>query len=145
MRSPPRLPWVLGLIAVIMFGLLFLLTGKRDLAAESHCAERVVVDRGIRCAGVDLPGRTSERPRHTATGTLVANMPVLLFCIAFGLSMDYEVFLVARIREYWLQLRTNGEAAPSGLLAIKAARADNDAAVALGLARTGRVNHRCRP
>ena len=30
----------------------------------------------------------------TSTGTLVANMPVLLFCIAFGLSMDYEVFLV---------------------------------------------------
>ena len=38
----------------------------------------------------------------TATGTLVATMPVLLFCIAFGLSMDYEVFLVSRIREYWL-------------------------------------------
>jgi uncharacterized membrane protein YdfJ with MMPL/SSD domain len=29
-------------------------------------------------------------------------MPVLLFCIAFGLSMDYEVFLLSRIREYWL-------------------------------------------
>ena len=38
----------------------------------------------------------------TSTGTLVANVPVLLFCISFGLSMDYEVFLVSRIREYWL-------------------------------------------
>ena len=27
---------------------------------------------------------------------------MLLFCIAFGLSMDYEVFLISRIREYWL-------------------------------------------
>jgi len=35
----------------------------------------------------------------TPTGTLVANMPVLLFCIAFGLSMDYEVFLLSSIRE----------------------------------------------
>jgi putative drug exporter of the RND superfamily len=61
----------------------------------------------------------------TPTGTLVANMPVLLFCIAFGLSMDYEVFLVSRIREYWLK---------SGRT-----RADNDESVALGLARTGRV------
>jgi RND superfamily putative drug exporter len=61
----------------------------------------------------------------TPTGTLVANMPVLLFCIAFGLSMDYEVFLVSRIREYWLK---------SGKT-----RADNDESVALGLARTGRV------
>jgi RND superfamily putative drug exporter len=56
---------------------------------------------------------------------LVANTPVLLFCIAFGLSMDYEVFLVSRIREYWLRSgRTRG---------------DNDESVALGLARTGRV------
>jgi RND superfamily putative drug exporter len=61
----------------------------------------------------------------TATGTLTANMPVLLFCIAFGLSMDYEVFLVSRIREYWLG---------SGRTP-----ADNGESVALGLARTGRV------
>jgi putative drug exporter of the RND superfamily len=59
----------------------------------------------------------------TSTGTLVANTPVLLFCIAFGLSMDYEVFLVSRIRGYWL----------------KSGAADNDESVALGLARTGRV------
>jgi putative drug exporter of the RND superfamily len=56
-----------------------------------------------------------------ATGTLVVNIPMLLFCIAFGLSMDYEVFLVSRIREYWLM------------------SADNDESVALGLARTARV------
>jgi RND superfamily putative drug exporter len=61
----------------------------------------------------------------TSTGTLVANMPVLLFCIAFGLSMDYEVFLVARIREFWL--------------ASSRTRADNDESVVLGIARTGRV------
>ena len=61
----------------------------------------------------------------TPTGTLVATMPVLLFCIAFGLSMDYEVFLMSRIREYWLA---------SGRTA-----ADNDESVALGLAQTGRV------
>jgi RND superfamily putative drug exporter len=46
---------------------------------------------------------------------------------------------MARIREYWLKLRAGGEAAPSGLQAIRLARADNDEAVALGLARTGRV------
>src|SRR4029077_16193950 len=55
----------------------------------------------------------------TSTGTLVANMPVLLFCIAFGLSMDYEVFLVARIREFWLKWREGdptvaGRGAPGG-------------------------------
>jgi RND superfamily putative drug exporter len=61
----------------------------------------------------------------TATGTLVVTIPALLFCIAFGLSMDYEVMLVSRIREYWL--------------ASYQTPADNDESVALGLAHTGRV------
>jgi len=61
----------------------------------------------------------------TPTGTLVANIPVLLFCIAFGLSMDYEVFLVSRIREFWL--------------ASGKTRADNDESVARGIAYTGRI------
>jgi RND superfamily putative drug exporter len=74
---------------------------------------------------VDLPRRLSGRVRPTAAGTVVANVPVLLFCIAFGLSMDYAVFLVSRIREDWL---TSGRP-----------RADNDDSVALNVARTGRV------
>ena len=48
-------------------------------------------------------------------------MPILMFCIAFGLSMDYEVFLLSRIKE---------EHDRTG---------DNDHAVALGLERTGRI------
>jgi RND superfamily putative drug exporter len=70
----------------------------------------------------------------TPTGTLVANLPVLLFCVAFGLSMDYEVFLVSRIREYWLQ---SGKTRADGT--TLAPRVRNDESVALGLARTGRV------
>ena len=56
-------------------------------------------------------------------------MPVLLFCIAFGLSMDYEVFLVSRIREFWRAFSADGPQAS----------ADNDESVALGVAHTGRV------
>jgi RND superfamily putative drug exporter len=48
-----------------------------------------------------------------------------MFCLAFGLSMDYEVFLLSRIRESWLE---------SGRTP-----ADNTHAVALGLGRTGRI------
>ncbi len=48
-------------------------------------------------------------------------MPILMFCIAFGLSMDYEVFLLSRIKE---------EHDRTG---------DNDEAVAIGLERTGRI------
>ena len=50
---------------------------------------------------MDLPGRPrlSGLLGFTATGTLDTTMPILMFCIAFGLSMDYEVFLLSRIKE----------------------------------------------
>jgi RND superfamily putative drug exporter len=55
------------------------------------------------------------------TGPIDVYLPLMLFAIVFGLSMDYEVFLLSRIREEWLR---------SG---------DNSRAVAIGLATTGRV------
>ena len=54
-------------------------------------------------------------------GPIESFIPVMLFAIVFGLSMDYEVFLVSRIHERWAQTR------------------DSSRAVAEGLALTGRV------
>ncbi|WP_029114175.1 MMPL family transporter [Mycobacterium sp. URHB0044] len=134
-----RLPWVLGLIAVIMFGLLYLLTGSVVLPLKAVVLNVLSLTAAFGALVWIFQDGHLDALGTTATGTLVANMPVLLFCIAFGLSMDYEVFLLARIREYWLQLRANDDAAPSGRQAIGLARADNDEAVALGAARMGRV------
>jgi putative drug exporter of the RND superfamily len=79
-------------------------------------------------------GHLSSLLGFTPTPTNTS-MPVLLFCIAFGLSMDYEVFLIARIREYWLA----SGAARSATITPAEAHAANDESVALGVARTGRV------
>ncbi|MEZ0339161.1 MMPL family transporter [Mycobacterium sp. pV006] len=120
-----RLPAVLTAIAVVTFLLLFVLTGSvvvplkalllniLSLTATFGALVWIFQDGNLGAFGT------------TPTGTLVVNMPVLLFCIAFGLSMDYEVFLISRIREYWLR---------SGRT-----RADNNESVALGVAHTGRV------
>jgi uncharacterized membrane protein YdfJ with MMPL/SSD domain len=134
-----RLPWVLGLIAVITFGLLFLLTGSVTLPLKAVVLNVLSLTAAFGALVWIFQDGHLSALGTTPTGTLVANMPVLLFCIAFGLSMDYEVFLVARIREYWLSMRTGAAATPSSLQEIKLSRADNDEAVALGLARTGRV------
>ena len=49
-----------------------------------------------------LPVRLARRPLRTSTaGPIDAFIPVMLFAIVFGLSMDYEVFLVSRIHEEW--------------------------------------------
>lgn len=120
-----RLPLVLGLIAVITFALLFLLTGSVVLPLKALVLNVLSLTAAFGAlAWIFVDGHLGALGT-TPTGTLVANIPVMLFCIAFGLSMDYEVFLVSRIREYWLQ---------SGR-----SHADNDESVALGLARTGRV------
>jgi hypothetical protein len=66
-------------------------------------------------------GHLSGALDFTATGTLDTTTPILMFCVAFGLSMDYEVFLLSRIKE---------EHDRTG---------DNVASVALGLERTGRI------
>ena len=100
-----RLPWVLGLIAVITFGLLYLLTGSVILPLKAIVLNVLSLTAAFGALVWIFQDGHLNALGTTATGTLVANMPVLLFCIAFGLSMDYEVFLMARIREYWLKLR----------------------------------------
>ncbi len=120
-----RLPLVLGLIAVITFGLLFLLTGSVVLPVKALVLNVLSLTAAFGAMVWIFQDHHLGGLGTTSTGTLVANMPVLLFCIAFGLSMDYEVFVVSRIREFWL--------------ASGRTRADNDESVALGVARTGRV------
>jgi RND superfamily putative drug exporter len=119
------LPLVLGLIAVITFALLFLLTGSVVLPLTALVCNVLSLTAAFGALVWIFQDGHLGALGTTSTGTLVANMPVLLFCIAFGLSMDYEVFLISRIREYWLTSERT--------------HADNSESVALGVARTGRV------
>ncbi|HEY9305493.1 MAG TPA: MMPL family transporter, partial [Mycobacterium sp.] len=130
-----RLPLVLGLIAVITFALLFLLTGSVVLPLKALVCNVLSLTAAFGALVWIFQDGHLGALWTTPSGTLVANIPVLLFCVAFGLSMDYEVFLVSRIREYWLA----SVAARPATADSKAIRADNDESVALGLARTGRV------
>lgn len=125
-----RLPLVLGVIGVITFVLLFLLTGSVVLPLKALVLNVLSLTAAFGALVWIFQEGHLGALGTTPTGTLVANMPVLLFCIAFGLSMDYEVFLVSRIREFWLQSGEDG---------ALSARERNDESVALGLAKTGRV------
>jgi len=120
-----RLPLVLGVIAAITFVLLFLLTGSVVLPLKALVLNVLSLTAAFGALVWIFQEGHFSALGTTSTGTLVANMPVLLFCIAFGLSMDYEVFLISRIREFWLESGQTGE--------------DVDESVALGLARTAKV------
>ncbi len=120
-----RLSFVLAAIALITFVVMFRLTGSVVLPLKTLLLSGLSLTASFGALVWIFQDGHLGGLGTTATGTLVLTMPVVLFCIAFGLSMDYEVFLVSRINEYWLA---------SGRTA-----ADNDHSVALGLARTGRV------
>ena len=72
----------------------------------------------------------------TATGTLDLSTPLLLFMFAFGLSMDYHVFLVARIQEEWAAPRPAG---PRKSAPAPGTRAASDRAVLTGITKSGPV------
>jgi RND superfamily putative drug exporter len=71
-------------------------------------------------------------------GGLDLTTPVLLFVFVFGLSMDYEVFLLARIREEWDRLSVSGRRRSRGR-ARAAGALVSDRAVLVGIERTGPV------
>ena len=60
-------------------------------------------------------GHFGDLLHFTSSGALDSTTPILIFCILFGLSMDYEVFLLSRIREEWLRTRDNRLAVARGL------------------------------
>jgi putative drug exporter of the RND superfamily len=129
------LPVVLGLIGIITFALLFLLTGSVVLPLKALVCNVLSLTAAFGALVWIFQDGHLGAMGTTSSGTVVANIPVLLFCVAFGLSMDYEVFLVSRIREYWLSAVASHPVPPD----TRTKRADNDESVALGLARTGRV------
>lgn len=95
-----RLPLVLGLIALVTFAILFLMTGS--LVAPI----KALVLNGLSMAvmfgalvWVFQEGNLAGLLEFTPQGSFEPSIPILMFCVAFGLSMDYEVFMLARIKE----------------------------------------------
>ncbi|MDT4985232.1 MAG: putative drug exporter of the superfamily, partial [Pseudonocardiales bacterium] len=121
------MPYAIGLIALATFVVLFLFTGSIVLPLKALVLNTLSLSATFGAmVWVFQEGHLGWLfPELTTTGYLVPTMPPLMFCLAFGLSMDYEVFLLSRIREAWLESPQTA--------------ADNAHAVALGLGRTGRI------
>lgn len=120
-----RLPLVLGFIAISSLVLLALVTGSLILPLQALLLNVLSLSATFGAVVWVFQDGHLGGLGSVATGTVIFNVPVLLFCVAFGLSMDYEVFVVSRMREYWLASDRTTTA--------------NREAVALGLASTGRV------
>jgi RND superfamily putative drug exporter len=117
-----RLPLALAIIGVTTFVLLFAVFGSLLVPLKAIVLNLLSLTATFGAmVWIFQDGHLSGVLDFTATGQLDVAMPILMFCIAFGLSMDYEVFLLSRIKE---------EHDRTG---------DNRQAVAAGLASTGRL------
>ena len=117
-----RLPWALLLIGLATFVLLFLMTGSVVVPLKALVMNALSLGATFGAlVWVFQQGHLSGLLGFEAFGAIEAWVPVVVFVFAFGLSMDYEVFLLSRIKEGYD--RTG----------------DSDAAVASGLQRSGRI------
>jgi RND superfamily putative drug exporter len=116
-----KLPLALGLVLLATFVLLFLFTGSIVIPLKALVLNVLSLSATFGAMVFVFQqghlGKLIGDP--IVTGTLDTTMPILMFCVLFGLSMDYEVFLLSRIKEEW------------------DATGDNTRAVAIGLERTG--------
>ena len=117
-----HLPLGIGIVAVVTLLVLFALTGSAVLPMKALVMNALSLSAAFRVlVFVFQDGRLTGLLDYTGQGALESTQPILLFAIAFGLSTDYGVFLLARIKEHH----------DAGLPTTEA--------VALGLERTGRV------
>jgi RND superfamily putative drug exporter len=117
-----RLPWAIAIVALVTVVVVFLLTGSVLLPLQAVVANALSLTAMLGAiVWVFQEGNLSGLLGFTATGSIETALPVLMFCVAFGLSMDYGIFLLARAKEE--RDRTGGDRV----------------AVATALARTGGV------
>ena len=117
-----RVPWAVGLVVLATFVLLFLMTGSVLIPLKALLMNVVSLGASI---GVVVwgfqDGNLEGLLDFTSTGAIETIIPPLVLAFGFGLAMDYEVFLLSRIKEF------------------RDAGLSNDDAVVAGLQKSGRI------
>ena len=111
------LPWALGWIAVSVLILIFIFTGSIILPIKAVILNFLSLGATMGVlTWVFIDGHLQWLVgSFTVTGTLDTSIGILISVVVFGLSMDYELFLLSRIREEHLAGKTNIEAVATGL------------------------------
>ncbi|WP_405936798.1 MMPL family transporter [Streptomyces sp. NBC_00726] len=111
-----RLPWAVGIIAVVTLLLVFLLTGSVLIPVQAVVLNALSLTAMFGAVvWVFQDGHLSGPLAFTSTGDIETTLPVLMFCVAFGLSMDYGVFLLSRIKEEYDRTGDHEQAVSFGL------------------------------
>jgi RND superfamily putative drug exporter len=121
-RLGARLPLAVAMVCLATLVLLFLMTGSIVVPIKAVLMNILSLGASFGAmVWIFQEGHLSGLLAFDSVGALDLWMPVLILIFAFGLSMDYEVFLLSRIKE------------------VHDETGDNDLAVAVGLQRSGRI------
>ena len=109
-------PWMALVMAAATFVLLFLAFGSVVLPLKAIVMNLLSLSAtfGV-VVWIFQQGHLSGLLEFTPTGTIDPTMPILMLAIIFGLSTDYEVFLLSRVRERYDQTGDNADAVATGL------------------------------
>jgi RND superfamily putative drug exporter len=111
-----RLPYAFGLIALATFVLLFLMTGSVLVPLKALIMNTLSLGATFGClVWIFQEGHLSGPLGFDAFGAIELWVPIVVFVFAFGLSMDYEVFLLSRIKECYDECGDNNNAVANGL------------------------------
>ena len=111
-----KLPLVLGLVLTLSF--LYLMVVFRSLLIPLKAVVMNLLATGAAfglTAWVFQQGHLEGLLNFTSVGFVQVYLPIMVFALLFGLSMDYEVFLIRRMQEDWVRTGDNEEAVATGL------------------------------
>jgi RND superfamily putative drug exporter len=110
------LPWMALFMALATFALLLLAFGSVVLPLKAILTNLLSLGASFGVVvWIFQDGHLSGLLGFTPTGTIETTQPILMLAILFGLSMDYEVFLLSRIKERWDATGDATDAAAVGL------------------------------
>ncbi len=116
-----KLPLFIGLVVVLSMLLLFVIFRSLVIPVQAALMNLLSIGGALGVTVVVFQDGFLASTLGISKGPVEPWLPVLMFAVVFGLSMDYEVFLISRVREEWVRHR------------------DATRAVADGIAFTGRV------
>ena len=110
------IPWAVAMVVLATMAVLFLTFGSVVLPIKAVLMSLISISASFGAmVWIFQEGHLSRLLDFTSPGSITATDPVLMFAFIFGLSMDYEVFLLTRIRERYLATGDNRRAVQEGM------------------------------
>ncbi len=110
-----KLPLFIGIVVVLSAALLFVIFRSLVIPVQAAVMNLLSIGGALGATVVVFQNGFLAGALGITKGPVEPWIPVLMFAVVFGLSMDYEVFLISRVREEWVRHRNAGQAVADGI------------------------------